>query len=253
LNENDLVVGRNPVLETLRGGRPINKLLLAKGVTGTAIKEIKNLAREKRIPVQQVERVYLDKMLPQTVHQGIIAFAAAKEYISVDDILARAGEEDCFLVLVNKVTDPRNLGAIMRTAEAVGVHGVIIPSRRSASLTQSALKAAAGALEHLPAARVTNMAQTIRYLQQKNIWVVGADACAPQIFWDVKLDGPIALVVGGEDTGLGTHIRQCCDLLVRIPMTGLTGSLNASVAAAVLAYEVFRQRRMTAHERISGH
>lgn len=253
MNESDLVAGRNPVLEALRGGRPINKLFMAKGVTGAVIKQIQNLAREKQIPVQQVERIYLDRMLPQTSHQGIIAHAAAKEYVTVDDILERTGEEDCFLILVNKVTDPRNLGAIMRTAEAVGVHGIVIPSRRSASLTPSALKAAAGAHEYIPAARVTNMAQTIRYLQRKNIWVVGADACATKIFWDVRLDGPIALVVGGEDKGLGTHIRQCCDLLVRLPMTGQTGSLNTSVAAAVLSYEVFRQRRMAVHEGISGH
>lgn len=251
LKPDRVVAGRNPVREALRGDRSINKVLLARGVTGEPVKEICRLARERSIPVQQVERVYLDKLVPGTVHQGIVALVAPKEYVSVDDLLTLSPQEDPFFILLNGVTDPHNLGAIMRTAEAVGVHGVIIPARRSASLTPAACKAAAGAVEFLPVARVANIAQTIRYLKQKNIWVVGADSSARVIFWDARLDGPLALVIGSEGKGLGPHIRKICDLLVRLPMAGRITSLNASVAAAVLAYEVFRQRRMAAHERVS--
>ncbi len=246
----NVLAGRNPVREALRGGRPINKLLLAKGVTGGVINEIYRMARERCIPVQQVERIYLDRVAPQTVHQGVVAFAAEKEYVSVEEILALAKGEDPFLILLNEITDPHNLGAIIRTAEAAGAHGIIIPARRSAALTPAAFKAAAGAAEYLPVARVTNLVQTIRYLQQRNIWVVGADLSARDIFWNVRLDGPVALVIGGEGKGLGLQVRKSCDLLVRLPMAGCIASLNASVAAAVLAYEVFRQRRMAAHERV---
>jgi 23S rRNA (guanosine2251-2'-O)-methyltransferase len=249
LKSKDLVAGRNPVREALRGGRPLNKLFLAKGITGEVIKEIRQMAREKHVPIQQVERIYLDKLLPWTVHQGVIAFAAEKEYVSVDEILAVVSG-DPFLILLSEVVDPRNLGAIMRTAEAVGVHGIIIPARRSASLTPAVFKAAAGAAEYLPVARVTNMAQTIRRLQQKNIWIVGAESSAQEIFWDVQLNGPLALVIGSEGKGLGPRLRKNCDLLVRLPMAGHITSLNTSVAAAVLAYEVFRQRRRAAHERM---
>lgn len=231
----------------------MNKLLLARGVSGGVIREIRQLAREKNIPIQQVERVYLDKLVSGAVHQGVVAVAAEKEYVSIDALLdaSNQNQEPAFLILLNGVTDPRNLGAIMRTAEAVGAHGIVIPARRSASLTPAVWKAAAGAAEYLPVARVTNLAQTIRYLQQKNVWVVGADSSAPDIFWDVRLDGPLALVIGSEGKGLGPHVRKICDVLVRLPMAGRVTSLNASVATAVLAYEVFRQRRT--HERVPGY
>lgn len=248
----NVVAGRNPVREVLRGGRPVNKLLLARGATGSAIQEICRLAREKGVPIQQVERVYLDKLAPGTVHQGVAALAAEREYVTVDDLLARCREkeEDPFFLLLNGITDPHNLGAIMRTAEAAGAHGIVIPARRCASLTPAVLKAAAGAAEYLPVARVTNLARTIRYLQQKNLWVVGAESSAGDLFWEARLDGPLALVIGSEGKGLGPQIRKICDALVRLPMAGRITSLNASAAAAVLAYEVFRQRRRAAHERV---
>ena len=239
--------------EALRGGRPVNKLLVARGAAGSAVHEICRLARERGVPVQQVERVYLDKLASGTVHQGVAALAAEKEYVTVDDLLARCREkeEDPFFILLNGITDPQNLGAIMRTAEAAGAHGVVIPVRRSASLTPAVMKAAAGAAEYLPAARVTNLAQTIRYLKQNNLWVAGADSSAGDLFWEARLDGPLALVIGSEGKGLGPPIRKICDTLVRLPMAGRVSSLNASAAAAVLAYEVFRQRRKAAHERVS--
>jgi 23S rRNA (guanosine2251-2'-O)-methyltransferase len=246
----DVIAGCNPVREALKANRPVNKLLVARRIETGGWQEIRRLVQEKQIPVQQVERVYLDKLFPGTVHQGVVALTACKEYLSIDEVLLAAGKEQPFLILLHEITDPHNLGAIIRTAEATGVHGVVITSHRSASLTPAAMKAAAGAAEYVPVSRVTNMAQAIRYLQQQNIWVVGAHPAAKDIFWNARLDGPIALVIGSEGKGLGPHIRDNCDLLVRLPMAGNLNSLNASVAAAVLAYEVFRQRRMAAHGRV---
>ncbi|MGB9904421.1 MAG: 23S rRNA (guanosine(2251)-2'-O)-methyltransferase RlmB [Desulfotomaculales bacterium] len=240
----NLVAGRNPVREALRGGRSINKILLAKEVEGRVIRDIKQLAREKDVPVQQVERALLDRMLPGTVHQGVIALGAEWEYVSLEDILSRAQKEDPFLILLNEITDPQNLGAIIRSAEAAGAHGIVLPARRSALLTPAVARASAGAVEHLPVARVTNLSQAIHYLKNNNIWVVGADSAARDLLWDVRLEGPVALVIGGEDKGLGPLVKKSCDLLVRIPLRGRIGSLNASAAAAVLAFEVFRQRRL---------
>ncbi|MBE3587524.1 MAG: 23S rRNA (guanosine(2251)-2'-O)-methyltransferase RlmB [Thermoanaerobacteraceae bacterium] len=241
LSADNVIAGRHPVKEALLAGRPVNKVLVAKGAAG--LQEIIHLARERRIPVQQVERVYLDRLVPQVPHQGVAALAAPREYLSVEEILALAAGEDPFLILLDEITDPHNLGAILRTADAAGVHGVIVPRRRSASLTPAVVKASAGAAEHVPVARAANLAQTITWLQQKGLWVVGADAAAPQVYWDARLDGPIALVIGGEDRGLGRLVREKCDFLVSLPMAGRVGSLNASVAAALLAYEVVRQRR----------
>lgn len=244
----DYIVGRNPVREALKANRPINKLLLARKTDAGPGQEIRMLAREKNIPVTLVERTYLDKMFPGIVHQGIIAISAAKGYLSIDEVLLSAGAEP-FLFLLPELTDPRNLGAIIRTAEAVGAHGIVITSHRSVSLTPVAIKASAGAFEYVPVCRVTNMVQTIKYLKQKNIWIVGAHPLAKDVFWDSRLDGPVALVIGGEGKGLGPLIRKNCDILVGLPMVGRLNSLNASVAAALLAYEVFRQRRLAAHGR----
>lgn len=249
----NLVAGRNPVREALRSGRPVDKIILARGATGSGISDIKLLAREKGIPVQQVKRAVLDRLLPGTVHQGVVALAAVKEYVSLDDILERAQNEDPFIILLNEVTDPRNLGAIIRTAEAAGAHGVVIPGRRSASLTSAVAKASAGAVEYLPVARVTSLAQAIRSLKKKNIWVVGADSSAGEVLWDVRLEGPVALVIGGEDKGLGPLVKKTCDLLVRIPLKGQINSLNASAATAVLAFEVLRRRRTAAQKEKEKH
>ncbi|OAT85241.1 23S rRNA (guanosine(2251)-2'-O)-methyltransferase RlmB [Desulfotomaculum copahuensis] len=253
--ENDpenIIAGRNPVREALRAGRSLNKVFIARGVLTGPLREIYALSRERQIPVQQVERVQLDRLAPGTAHQGVAALAAAGDYVSVDDILQAAGTADPFLLLLDEVTDPHNLGAILRTADAAGVHGVIIPRHRSAGLTPAAGKAAAGAAEYVKVARVTNLVRTIDYLKQQGIWVAGAEGTAGDLFWDARLDGPLALVIGGEDKGLGRLVREKCDLLVRLPMAGRVSSLNASVAAALLTYEVVRQRRQADHGRISG-
>lgn len=243
MEEKEYIAGRHAVREALLAGRPLNKLLVAKGIAGTYLSEIQRLARERGVPVQQVERVWLDSLVAGAAHQGVVAIAAVKGYATVEEILAAARPEEPFLILLNEVTDPRNLGAVLRTADAAGVHGVVIPRHRSCALTPAVAKAAAGAVEHVRVARVTNMARTIDYLKQQGIWVVGAESSAPHIYWDVRLTGPIALVIGGEDKGLGRLVREKCDQLVSLPMQGRVTSLNTSVAAALLAYEVLRQRR----------
>jgi 23S rRNA (guanosine2251-2'-O)-methyltransferase len=226
---------------------------LAEGALSGPLQEIFTLARERNIPVQKTDRQRLSKFASETAHQGVVALAAAREYVEVDDILAGLGPNDTpFLILLDEIHDPHNLGAILRTADAAGVHGVVIPRRRSAPLTPVVAKSSAGAIEYVPVSRVANIAQTIEALKEKGFWVAGADAKGEELLWDARLDGPIALVVGGEDKGLGRLVKERCDILVRLPMAGRVNSLNASVAAALLAYEVVRQRRKALNAGVSG-
>lgn len=236
----------------MRSDRPINKILIAEGPLSGPLLEIYSAAREKRIPVQKVDRQRLDKFAPGGAHQGVLALAAAREYVEVEDILAGAGETPPFLILLDEINDPHNLGAILRTADAAGVHGVVIPRRRSAPLTPAVARASAGAIEYVPVARVANMPQTIEKLKKQGLWIVGADPEGRELYWDVRLDGPLGLVIGGEDKGLGRLVKERCDLLVRLPMAGCVNSLNASVATALLAYEVVRQRRIALNEGLSN-
>lgn len=245
----DVIAGRNPVREALRSGRPINKILIAEGPLSGPLREIYGTAREKNIPVQKVERQRLGKFAPDGAHQGVIALAAAKEYVEVEDILAGAVPGvPPFLILLDEISDPHNLGAILRTADAAGAHGVVIPRRRSAPLTPTVAKASAGAIEYVPVARVANMPQTIETLKKQGLWMIGADPEGQELYWDARLKGPLGLVIGGEGKGLGRLVKERCDLLVRLPMSGRVNSLNASVAAALLAYEVVRQRRIAFNE-----
>ncbi|MBM7853807.1 23S rRNA (guanosine2251-2'-O)-methyltransferase [Desulfohalotomaculum tongense] len=238
----DIIIGRNAVREALRAGRSINKIMLASENKSGPVKEIIDLARENKVPVQNVDRKQLDKLAGGR-HQGVVAVAAAKDYADLDDMLEAAEKQGPpFLILLDEINDPHNLGAIIRTADAAGVHGVIIPRRRSVQLTAAVAKASAGAVEHVPVARVTNLSQTIKKLQRRGIWVVGADMDGQQLHWDAPLDGPVALVIGGEGKGLGRLVKENCDMVVKLPMRGRINSLNASVAAALLAYEVVRQR-----------
>lgn len=242
----ELIVGRNPVCEALKAGRPMHKVYLVRGLKPATVTEITGLARGQRVPVQTVDRSYLDRLAPNTVHQGIAAQVAPYTYTELDDLLATAGETP-LLILLDEVTDPHNLGAIIRSADAAGAHGVILPQRRAAGITPVVVKAAAGAIEFVPVARVVNLVATIELLKKRGLWVVGADASAPQVIWDAPLDGPLALVVGGEDKGLGRLIKEKCDLLVKLPMAGGVSSLNASVAAALLMFEAVRQRSRGRH------
>lgn len=238
----EVLYGRHPVKEALKSGRPLNKILVARGLGGPVFQEIKGLATARGIPLQLVDRQALDRITSGGVHQGYLAFASVKEYATVDDIIIGAKEPPLIVVLAH-ISDPRNLGAILRTAAAAGVDGVIIPSRRAAGLSGEVAKASAGAIEHIPVARVTNIARALRSLKERGFWIVGAEADAQASLWEVELTGALAVVIGGEAAGLGRTIQKECDYRVRIPMYGKVGSLNASVAAALVLYEVFRQRR----------
>ena len=238
----NLLLGLNPVREALKSGRPVDKVLLAEGDRSARTGEIMALARDSGVPVQKVDRARLDFLSGNARHQGVLAYVAAHGYVSLEDILARAGDVPPLVLLLDEINDPHNLGAILRTAEAAGVHGVVITKRRSVSLTPAVARVSAGAVEYVPVARVANLVQTIETLKERGMWVVGADAGGRELYWQARLDGPLALVVGGEDKGLGRLVREKCDLLVKLPMLGRINSLNASVASALMMYEVVRQR-----------
>lgn len=239
----DMIIGRNAVSEALAGGRPIDSVLVTRGEKNGSIGRIIAQCRERSIVVKEVETKRLDALCPGSNHQGIICFAAAHEYAQVDDIfaLAESRGEDPFIIILDELEDPRNLGAIVRTAETAGAHGVIIPKRRSASLSFSVAKTAAGALEYVPVARVANLPGTIDDLKKRGLWIYGADmdgTCWCQ--QDYK--GPVGLVIGSEGNGIGRLVREKCDFIVSLPMKGKITSLNASVAAGILMYEISRQR-----------
>ncbi|MFH1774791.1 MAG: 23S rRNA (guanosine(2251)-2'-O)-methyltransferase RlmB [Methanobacteriota archaeon] len=244
MNGQKVIEGRNPVLEALLANRKIYKILIARGAERKeVISEIFRIARQREIEISEVDRKILDKI--SKAHQGMIAFSAEKKYASVGDILKIAEQrgEKPFIVLLDGVEDPQNLGAILRTAECAGVHGVVIPERGAVGLTPGVAKASAGAIEHLQVA-IANLASTIEALKRKGIWVVGADMDAEQIYYEANLNRPVALVLGGEDRGLSRLVKQRCDFLVRIPTKGKIKSLNVSVSFALLAYEKLRQEKV---------
>lgn len=244
LGDSDKLEGRNSIMEALKANRTINKLFVSKGEREGSIRQIVAIARQKGIIITEVEKNVLDGMSSTRSHQGVIAFVSVKEYVEVDDILQIAQEKGQapFIIILDEITDPHNFGAILRTANAVGAHGVIIPKRRAIGLTSAVSKASAGAVEYVPVARVTNISQTIEYLKKNNIWVAGTDSTGEKAFYDCDLKGPVALVVGSEGEGMGKQIREKCDFVVNIPMQGEISSLNASVAAAIVMYEILKQR-----------
>ena len=235
--ENNLLVGRNPIREALRAGRDIEKLLVARGELIGSAREIVAMAREAKIIVQEVDRVRLDQMAPN--HQGLIAVASAYAYKTVDDMLAlaKARGEDPLLVILDGVTDPHNLGAIIRSAECAGAHGVIIPERRAVGLTPAAVKASAGAVEYLPVAREVNLNRVIERLKKEGVWIYGT-AMNGEDYRRVNFSGPAALVIGSEGEGMSRLVEENCDKIVSLPMKGHIDSLNASVAAGILLYAV---------------
>ncbi|MCR4443087.1 MAG: 23S rRNA (guanosine(2251)-2'-O)-methyltransferase RlmB [Peptococcaceae bacterium] len=238
------IFGRNPVIEALKAGRTINKILVAKGSLGGSVSEIAALARENNVPLQHADKKQLDYLAGGGVHQGVAAQIAAWEYADWEEELERVnreGDAPLFLLL-DGVEDPQNLGAVLRTADAAGVHCVIIPKNRAVPLTSGVARASAGAIEHVPVSRVTNLARTIDALKDKGCWITGADPSSRQTLFETNLAGPLALVVGGENRGLSRLLKEKCDTLVRIPMNGRVNSLNVSAAAAVLLYEIVRQR-----------
>jgi len=240
----DLIEGRNAVTEALRAGRTIDKIYIAKGEVDKTLGHIASKAREMGIVVVEADRRKLDAMSVTHAHQGVVAMAAVKEYCSVDDILAIAAArgEAPFLILCDEISDPHNLGAILRTAECVGAHGVIIPKRRSAGLTSIVDKTSAGAAEHMAVARVPNLTAAIKELKDKGLWVFGTAMEAKQSLWQTDFTGPVCIVIGSEGDGMGRLVTETCDCLVSIPMRGNVNSLNASAAASIMMYEVLRQR-----------
>ncbi len=237
------IEGRNAVLEAFRSGKTIDKLYVQKGVQDGPIQSIIREAKKKDTIINFVERERLDQMSEEGHHQGVIAHAAAYEYAEVEDMLKAAEEkgEPPFLFLLDGIEDPHNLGAIIRTANLAGAHGVIIPKRRAVGLTATVAKTSAGALNYTPVAKVTNLTATMEELKKKGMWFVCADMDG-DVMYRVNLKGPIGLVIGGEGSGVGKLIKENCDMVASIPMKGDIDSLNASVAAGVLAYEIVRQR-----------
>lgn len=237
------IFGRNPVLELLKSDRSVNKILVSKGNQKKIIRDIIDLTKEKKIPLQQVEKEKLDKLVPGEKHQGVVALVAATDYVDWEDILKVAQEkgEEPFIIILDGIEDPHNLGAVLRTVDAVGAHGVIIPKRRAVPLTEGVAKAAAGAVEYVPVARVPNINQVIGLLKEKGCWVVGAEMEGTSLYKQ-DLKGPIVLVIGSEGKGLSRLVKENCDFLVSLPMNGQINSLNASVAAGILMYEILRQR-----------
>ena len=237
------IEGRNAVLEAFRSGRCVDKLFILDGCQDGPVRTIAREARKKDTIINYVSKERLDQLSETRAHQGVIAQVAAYEYSSVEEILAKAEEkgEPPFLVLLDNVEDPHNLGAIIRTANLAGAHGVIIPKRRSVGLTSTVAKTSAGALNYTPVAKVTNLVRTIEELKEKGIWFVCADM-AGESMYRLNLTGPIGMIVGNEGEGVSRLVREACDFTASIPMKGDIDSLNASVAAGVLAYEIVRQR-----------
>lgn len=240
---NDLIAGRNAVSEALRSQRSINKILLQEGAHGGSLGEIIALAKQKGVPVETVKAEKLDKLAKGLRHQGVAALAAPIAFRTLDDVFARAAEknEEPFILLLDELQDPQNVGALIRSADAAGVHGVLMPRRRSCPLNAVVAKISAGAVEYVPVVQIGNIAQTIEELKQRGCWVVGADMYGVD-FYAANMSGPIVLVIGAEGRGLGRLVKQKCDDVVSIPMNGGVNSLNASAAGAVLMYEVVRQR-----------
>ena len=239
-----VIEGRNAVTEALRAGTPMDKLYIAKGETDRTLSALAAQARKAGVVVVECDRRKLDAMSETHSHQGVIALAAAKAYATVEDILAAARErgEPPLIVVCDEISDPHNLGAIIRTAECAGAHGVIIPKRRSAGLTAVVAKTSAGAVAHMPVARVPNIPTLLKDLKKQGVWVFGTAAGGTTSLYDADLKGPAAIVIGSEGDGMTRLAMENCDFLVSIPMRGKLNSLNASAAAAILLYEAVRQR-----------
>ncbi|MDE5907157.1 MAG: 23S rRNA (guanosine(2251)-2'-O)-methyltransferase RlmB [Lachnospiraceae bacterium] len=238
-----MIEGRNAVIEAFRSGRPIDKVYIQDGCQDGPILTIKREARKKDVLIKYAAKERLDQMSESGKHQGVIACAAAYEYAEIEDLfrLAQQKDEPPFFILLDNIEDPHNLGAIIRTANLAGAHGVIIPKNRAAGLTAVVARTSAGALNYTPVAKVTNLAKTIEELKEKGLWFVCADMDGTRMY-DLDLKGPIGLVIGSEGDGVGRLVKEKCDMTAAIPMKGDIDSLNASVAAGVLAYEIVRQR-----------
>jgi 23S rRNA (guanosine2251-2'-O)-methyltransferase len=244
----NLIAGRQPVMEALRSGKPIEKVVVLFGVKGTAIERIKSTAKQARVPVVEVGKHRFRELVNDTTTQGVVAVVGTKRYVEVTDILDLAKErnEMPFLLILDEIEDPHNLGALIRTAECAGAHGVVIPKHHAASVNQTVVKTSAGASEHMLVAKVTNVVQCMEELKSKGVWIVGTDMSAPKSMYDTDLALPVALVIGNEGAGVRRLVKEKCDFLVKIPLYGKIGSLNASVSGALVMYEVVRKRILAA-------
>lgn len=240
----DYIIGKNPVIEALKANRDMNKILIAEGSQRGQMQQIIELAKESKVMVQFVPKKKIDQITDQ-IHQGVLAYVAAYQYAELDDLFTAAEKknEAPFFLLLDEIEDPHNLGSIMRTADAVGAHGIIIPKRRAVGLTATVAKSSTGAIEYIPVVRVTNMARTIDELKERGVWIAGTDAKESEDYRQFDGTLPLGLVIGSEGKGMGRLIREKCDFLIRLPMVGHVTSLNASVAAALLMYEVHRKRK----------
>ena len=241
MGKENIIVGRNPVTEALRSGREIDKLMVSS--EEGSMKKILALAKERRIPVMKVEKSAIDRIAEGKAHQGVAAYVSAYAYAELEDIFRVAEErgEDPFIIILDNLEDPHNLGAIMRTAECAGAHGIIIPKRRACGLTEVVAKASAGAIEYMPCVKVTNIAQVIEELKERGVWVAACDM-GGQEYYKADLKGKLAVVIGSEGFGISRLVKEKCDFVVSMPMVGRITSLNASNAAAVIIYEVRKQR-----------
>jgi len=241
----NIIAGRNPVMEALRAEAMVEKVVVLAGIKGTIIEKIKEMAKRRRVPYVEVGKQKFRELVSDTTTQGVVAIIGTKEYVEVEDILAVAEQraEQATVLVLDEIEDPQNLGALIRTAECAGVHGVIIPKHHAASVNQTVAKTSAGASEHMPVAKVVNIANTLDELKQKGLWIVGTETGADREYTEIEYDMPVAIVIGNEGKGIRQLVREKCDFLVGIPLYGKVESLNASVAGALLMYEVVRQRK----------
>lgn len=237
------IEGRNPVIEAIKGGRQIEKLMISNSSKEGSIKKIIAMAKEKKIVIQYVDRHKLDEMSTSHSHQGVIATISDYVYRDIEEVVREVKErgESPFVIILDEITDPHNLGSIIRTADAVGAHAVVIPKRRSVDITPVVAKASAGAVEYVPVCKVTNIVNTIKMLKEEGLWIAAADMDG-EVFYKQDLTGALGVVVGSEGFGISRLVKQNCDFVVSMPMIGNVTSLNASVAGGILLYEVFRQR-----------
>ena len=242
----DQVEGRNSVLELLESDRDINKIFVQTGEKHGSINKIIALAKEKKVLINEISKEKINQMALSENHQGVIAIVPPFNYCEIDDILFEANtrQEDPFVVLLDGIEDPHNLGSIIRTAETAGVHGIIIPKRRAASVNSTVNKVSSGAVEHMKIARVNNLVETIKYLKDQGLWICGTDINTKTYYYDQDLTGPIAIVIGNEGSGISRLVKENCDFLVKIPMKGKITSLNASVSAGIIIYEAVKQRKI---------
>ena len=244
----EIIAGRNAVFEALSSKRPVNKIFIKMGLQGGSLGKILAAAQGAAVPVEYVQPEKLDRMAPGMRHQGIVALASPIAFSSLETVLERAASrnEIPFLLLLDELQDPQNVGALIRSADAAGVHGVLLPRRRSCPLNMVVAKISAGAVNYVPVVQIGNIVQTLRRLKEQGFWVVGADMEGDSLYFETDLDRPLVLVVGAEGKGMGHLVKENCDMLVRIPMQGGVNSLNASAAGAILMYEVVRQRMQKA-------